>query len=308
MRTLRSGFTLVELLVVIAIIGILVALLLPAVQAAREAARRMQCQSNLKQIGVGLHAYADAYKSLPTGQQAPVSHANWRVLLFPYLERESIYTKLNLKDVYNSPLLAKQVLPEWACPSLSGNETQPAAWVTWWTNNNHQVPAYQGIMGAYPDPNGSTGNIYSSNYGGWWSNNGMLLSNTATRFAYCTDGTSNVIIVAEQSGKVGANDYRNGYYTPWGGVTITLPIGQQAAGSDCWGVGLTCNAYAINARTAASGANTSYVGNSILNSQHPGGINVLMTDGAVRFAPNQIDFSTFQRLCVRADGFDAKAP
>src|SRR5215212_10372863 len=90
----RPAFTLVELLVVIAIIGVLVALLLPAVQAAREAARRMQCQSNLKQIGVGLHTYSDIYKSLPTGQQAPVSHANWRVLLFPYLERESLFQKL----------------------------------------------------------------------------------------------------------------------------------------------------------------------------------------------------------------------
>lgn len=308
MRTLRSAFTLVELLVVIAIIGVLVALLLPAVQAAREAARRMQCQSNLKQIGIGLHTYADTNKSLPTGQQAPVSHANWRVLIFPYLERENIYHKLNLKDVYNSPLLNKQVLPEWSCPSLSASETQPSAWVTWWANNHHQVPAYQGIMGAYPDPNGNTANIYTSNYGGWWSNNGMLLSNDATRFAHCTDGTSNVIIVAEQSGKVGVNDYRNGYYTPWGGVTLTQRIGMQGAGADCWGLGLTCNAYAINSRTAATGANTSYVGNSILNSQHPNGINVLMSDGAVRFVQNQTDFTSFQRLCVRADGFEVSAP
>ncbi len=105
-------------------------------------------------------------------------------------------------------------------------------------------------MGAYPDPNGNTGAIYNSNYGGWWSNNGMLIPNANTTFASCSDGSSNVIIVGEQAAKVGQNDVRNGYYTPWGGVTFGQPIGQQPAGSDCWGLGLTCVAYAINSKTA----------------------------------------------------------
>lgn len=305
----RSAFTLVELLVVIAIIGILVALLLPAVQAAREAGRRMQCQSNMKQVGIALHTYHDTYKRFPTGQQASIQRANWRVHLFPYMEREPFYQKLNLNDVYNSPLLVKTVFPEWQCPSSQAPETQPQSWVTWWANNNHQVPAYIGIMGAYPDPSGVTTSIYNSNYGGWWSNNGMLLANEASRFSDCADGTSNVIIVGEQSGLVGKLDYRNGYYTPWGGVTFGQPIGKQAAGADCWGVGLTCVAYRINSRTASSaGSDTSYKGNTILNSAHPAGINVLLNDGAVRFTGDAFAFNIFQRLCVRSDGLDATAP
>lgn len=301
------GFTLVELLVVIAIIGILVALLLPAVQAAREAGRRMQCQSNIKQVGLALHNHHDTLKKFPFGQSPGVATANWRVRIFPYMEQQPLYSQLsvNLNDVYSPPVLNNLVLSIWSCPSLAARQTQPPEWVTWWANNNHQVPSYIGIMGAYPDPNGNSANIYPSNYGGWWSKNGMLIPNEATSFASCTDGSSNVIIVGEQSGMVGQNDLRNGYFTPWGGVTLWAPIGQQPAGSDCWGLGLTCVAYAINSRVAPAGANTSYVGNSILNSQHPLGINVVMTDGSVQFIPEQIDFTTFQRLCVKADGFVA---
>jgi prepilin-type N-terminal cleavage/methylation domain-containing protein/prepilin-type processing-associated H-X9-DG protein len=305
MRLRKSGFTLVELLVVIAIIGILVALLLPAVQAAREAGRRMSCQNNSKQIGLALHNYHDTLKRFPQGQTAGVGTANWRVRIMPYMEQQPLYSTLNLNDVYSPAVLQNLVLPVYKCPSLAVTDTQPQAWVTWWANNNHQVPSYIGIMGAYPDPNGLATNIYASNYGGWWSSNGMLLANESVSMAACIDGTSNVIMVGEQSGKVGVNDLRNGYYTPWGGVTIPNPISKQPAGADCWGLGLTCVAYAINAKVAAAGANTSYVGNSILNSQHPGGINVVMTDGSVQFVSDQMNFTTFQYLCVKADGFVA---
>ncbi|NBO91848.1 MAG: DUF1559 domain-containing protein [Planctomycetia bacterium] len=304
----RHGFTLIELLVVIAIIAILIGLLLPAVQKVREAAARMQCQNNMKQIGLALHSYHDTMQRFPTGHRASVSSANWRVELFPYLEQANLYQRLNLNDVYNSPDLKGLVLKVYRCPSSSVSETQNPAWVTWWTNNNHQVPSYQGIMGAYPDPAGNTAAIYNSYYGGWWSNNGMLLMSQSTRFSDCTDGTSNTIIVAEQSGRVGTQDYRNGYFTPWGGCTVSQPIGSLPAGQDMWGMGLSCVAYANNSRTAAAGANTSYVGNSILNSFHTGGIIVLMADGSNRFVPDSVDFPTFQRLCTRADGLIANLP
>ncbi|MFM9068057.1 MAG: DUF1559 domain-containing protein [Planctomycetota bacterium] len=87
----RPGFTLVELLVVIAIIGILVALLLPAVQAAREAARRTQCLNNLKQLGLALHNYHDSRRSFPAGASPNVTAFNWRVAIWPFMEQQSLF-------------------------------------------------------------------------------------------------------------------------------------------------------------------------------------------------------------------------
>ena len=99
-ETGRRGFTLIEVLVVIAIIGLLIALLLPAVQAAREAARRMQCVNNLKQIGIALHGYHDAVGSLPW-DEGPDDWNNWsaHVMLLPYLEQGPLYNAINFANV-----------------------------------------------------------------------------------------------------------------------------------------------------------------------------------------------------------------
>jgi prepilin-type N-terminal cleavage/methylation domain-containing protein len=313
LRRLR-GFTLIELLVVIAIIAILIALLVPAVQKVREAAARAQCLNNLKQIGLALHNYHDTYKKFPTGQTSNpggIGHANWRVLILPYLEQAPLYNQLNLNDVYNSGVLSNLILPIWKCPSNALPDFQPQAWVTWWTNHGHMVPSYQGIMGAYPNPNGSNSGYSASNYGGWWCNNGMLLWNQSTRIADCTDGTSNTIIVAEQAGMVqncgyASGDARNGYYTPWGSVTNGSSQGVNTCGTggcgDLWGMGLTCNAYVINSKSCPAGAGFSWGGNTILNSYHTGGINVLLTDASSRFLTESIDFTMFQRACSRNDG------
>ena len=208
------------------------------------------------------------------------------------------------------------VIPTWKCPSSALPDTQPASWTTWWTNNSHQVPAYQGIMGAYPDPNGAA-NYSASNYGGWWTNNGMLLWNTQAKFADCTDGLSNTIVVAEQSGKslncsYASGDARNGYYSPWGGMTNGATNGVTGCGTggcgDMWGLGLTAVAYQNNSSSCPAGAGFSWGGNTLLNSFHTGGINTLAGDGSVRFIPDSIDFPTFQRLCTKADGFTATFP
>ena len=316
----KKGFTLIELLVVIAIIAILIGLLLPAVQKVREAAARMKCQNNLKQIGLGLMNYESANQKFPAGHDNNINSGNWRVDIFSYMELDNVYNQLGSngtwngrqkKAVYVGSPLTNLVISTWKCPSLSLPEIQPQAWVTWWSNQNHMVPSYQGIMGAYPNPDGTNSGYSASNYGGWWTNNGMLLWNQQTKIADCTDGTSNTIFVAEQSGKVqncsyASGDARNGYYTPWGGCTNGSPQGVQSCGTggcgDLWGMGLTANAYAINSTTCPAGAGFSWGGNTILNSNHTNGINVLAVDGSVRFIPNGIDFNLFQRLCSKSDG------
>jgi prepilin-type N-terminal cleavage/methylation domain-containing protein len=317
-RRRKPGFTLVELLVVIAIIGILVALLLPAVQAAREAGRRTSCINNMKQIGLALHNYHDTNRKFPLGQRGSVAWSNWRVEILPFMEQGALYNNINRDDVYSSPAFQNLVLESWRCPSSALPATQPASWVTWWTNFNHMVPGYQGIMGAYPDPAGRPSTHSASNYGGWWCNNGMLLWNEPTTFASCTDGTTNVIIVAEQTGAVlqasgnGAPDLRNGYYTPWGSMTHNSPKGVSSCGAggcgDMWGCGLTCNAYAINSRTAGAGAGFTWGGNTIINSYHPGGANVCLTDASVRFMPQTVNFDVYQRACSRDDGITIELP
>src|SRR5262245_22393651 len=119
----RRAFTLVELLVVIAIIGVLVALLLPAVQAAREAARRMRCSNNLKQLSLGLHNYEDVHKTLPPAG-INTNQMSWLVLVLPYIEQTNLYDRFNFNagawNANNRITIVKRVkIPIINCPSLS---------------------------------------------------------------------------------------------------------------------------------------------------------------------------------------------
>src|SRR5438094_5585349 len=124
----RPGFTLIELLVVIAIIGVLVGLLLPAVQKVREAANRMSCQNNLKQIGLAIHSYQDARACLPRSRLT--NGATWAVLLMPFVEQDNVFRQWNLNQVYilqvrppagqESADIVRTVVKIYYCPSRRG--------------------------------------------------------------------------------------------------------------------------------------------------------------------------------------------
>lgn len=336
-RRRTGGFTLVELLVVIAIIGILVALLLPAVQAAREAARRSQCTNNLKQIGIALHNYHDTYKTFPLGsfnlrETWPSNGTNWRALILPYIEQGSVYDRLSftatshfmaggaagadaLKD---NEVLRGLIVNVYVCPSssikpLSEGHNNPAGVA----QNIH----YVGIQGsARPVPGISSTRGTADCRHGWSSSNGMLCANECFSIADCMDGTSNTLIVAEQSGRVNASPscdnyrgnvaYQNGnrtsnYYGGWYGSRHPRPVNtaNPAACADLWQTGTTCVRFAPNSDFCQNGATESmYRNNTVINSEHPGGINVVLTDGSVQFMSETMDFTDIRRLACRMDG------
>jgi prepilin-type N-terminal cleavage/methylation domain-containing protein len=227
----KRAFTLVELLVVIAIIGVLVALLLPAVQAAREAARRMQCGNHLKQIGLGLQNYHDTFNSLPFGarcRSAPLITGqtqrvgpSWYVGILPFCEQKNLSDRIEQVGVttagadYNSftaptttitkvnQTAHNQKIPWMLCPSSPLPQTDTI------TSTILTVPSYVGIMGAASDtaPNSTPAGeqaFLESRMGtgtaaGRWAGGGLLTFNEAYNMAACIDGTSNTMIVSEIS-------------------------------------------------------------------------------------------------------------
>ena len=238
MKVKQRGFTLVELLVVIAIIGVLVALLLPAVQAAREAARRMQCSNHLKQIGLGLQNYHDVYLSLPFGARSRtiVGTTNgktnrwgpsWYVGVLPFCEQKALSDQMEQRalveahadysTISNSavnmqnkigPAAHNQKIPWMLCPSSPLPQTETISGVILTT------PSYVGIAGANivnnSNPQGNTTGATGEKLftetrfrngvaGGRMSGGGMLIVNESLNMAAAIDGTSNVMIVSEIS-------------------------------------------------------------------------------------------------------------
>ena len=306
-RSARArGFTLIELLVVIAIISVLIALLLPAVQASREAARRVQCVNNLMQIGIALKSYENSFESLPSGVVNPTGpiveaptgyHFNWIVQLLPYLDARPVYRKFD----FNADLYAPQnnsaravLLNVLLCPS-SPRPTRMA-----------QVGPARTIGG---DP-------ALTNYAGCYNdveapidakNNGVFFLNSRIRYEDIEDGSSNTVFIGEKPTEETELGWASGTRStlrnmgwPINARAIPgLPIAPPTlAGDD---PNDTPDQKTAKAAAKATGeANKPIVGS--FGSKHPGGANFGLGDGSVRFLKNSISPRIFLLLGNRADG------
>ncbi len=327
-KTRRHGFTLIELLVVIAIIAVLIALLLPAVQQAREAARRTQCRNNLKQLGLALHNYHDAANSFPIGSRygtGPETHnsgCNWRVSILPYMDQAPLYNKLNFNGAYfggygpsyvanggNEILLGLNV-PGFLCPSSTADPFHPGGTPDFSNSSKALVIHYVGITGAYRDSTSTPAPICQTSTRGMMCANGSLRVNQATNLRDLTDGASNTIIVAEQSGVVGSTSpvpISSNYGGGWTGCFVSYTVAGWPSGTpNVFATGVTTVRFAPNTKTATANASSQpYETNTILNSFHVGGVNVMTADGAVRFVSDSVDISTLLTVCGRNDGLVA---
>jgi prepilin-type N-terminal cleavage/methylation domain-containing protein len=313
----RRGFTLVELLVVIAIIGILIALLLPAVQAAREAARRTQCSNNLKQLALGVHLYHDAHQVLVPGSIGPVNrfgivpqgwrdpkvvgypfgHFGWPAVILPYIEQQNLYDRID----FSKPAYAESV-PEDPIGGLAdaSKERGPAGDLVNQFAADHQPPIFvcPSVERVKPETqfkdyaiNGGTGACCPDR--AWFPEqiaemDGVAYVNGYIPIAHITDGTSNTFLFLEL----------------------------KHSASHSWALeGLGCNQFFFVHHISQGYVNAEYHPGTVKfppNSlqydtrgafgDHPGGITVALCDGQVTFVSDYVDFTVYRAMFTRAGG------
>lgn len=316
-RSVRSGFTLIELLVVIAIIAVLIALLLPAVQQAREAARRMQCKNNLKQLGLALHNYHESFTVFPPASTYPLNtlqaDGGWSVQarILPYVDQANLNNLINFSQTYASqPMVTETRVPIFACPSEVNNQIYPDGAVKW-------VPIN-----------------YAMNYGQWfiWDpiNNqigtGAFGPNGRTSTRDFIDGTSNTLAASEvktwqwylrETGGSPAQPtnpsalsslggtLRNSGHNEWGdgrtnqcGFTTTFGPNTKCPHNNA---GTVVDIDFISRREGNSTTESTYAAITS-RSFHVGVVHSLLMDGSVRAISENIDLNVWRALGTRAGG------
>jgi prepilin-type N-terminal cleavage/methylation domain-containing protein/prepilin-type processing-associated H-X9-DG protein len=311
----RPGFTLIELLVVIAIIAILIALLVPAVQKVREAAARTQCQNNLKQIGLGMHNYANIFRGFPpsatTGSTAsapyfPYQHC-WTAACLPYIEQTAAFNLYNYKANWNDPsnyTAIRTSLVIFACPSTP--------------NANRYDPTIvaQPACGDYDAVNAIKNFVAINCFGIPGITNaddprivGAMRRDQVTAFTSITDGTSNTILVAEDSGRSDFYAFgpkQVGYAQSGQGCIINgTNVCKQGGWADPGGPFSIDGANTNGSVPGPCPLNCS--NNSELYSFHTAGANAVFADGSVHFLHDSINLCTLAALTTRAGGETAAA-
>jgi len=286
------GFTLIELLVVVGIIGVLVALLLPAVQAAREAARRTQCQNNLKQIGLAIQNYHDVHNRFPTGYISRFDSSGndlgpgwgWATAILPELEQSALFDKIHFDKNIEDPVnLAVRTTPvaTLLCPSDS---TQPL-----WTAKRYDTAGntLQTIC-----------DVASSNYVGVFGTtepgvdgDGCFSRDLDLRFADLVDGASHTLLVGERSANLGPATWV-GVVTP---ANLFPPVGSPFPPVLNNASGMT-----LGHTGDGNGPNAAFSYVNQFWSRHPGGSHFLFADGHLSFVSSSVDYALYLAATTRA--------
>ncbi|VTR98721.1 DUF1559 domain-containing protein [Tuwongella immobilis] len=316
----RRGFTLIELLVVIAIIAILIGLLLPAVQKVREAAARMQCQNQMKQLALATHSFHDANNAFPSSRDSNSISAH--AYLLPYIEQDNVFRTVNFTVSWNNALNATPRgtnIKTFLCPSDPVTSV-PAGWA----GNNYRVNQGSGILWGLPPTDPSNVNY------GMPAPNGPFFLNSKITFTGITDGTSNTAAWSEHR----KGDFNNGVASE----SDTLYLGQAA------GYYPATPDESVNFQTTLDWRNLTFQGMSDVgapwlygyhsttiyfhvslpntrsamyppgristtaDSNHTGGVNVAMCDGSVRFVSNTVPLNVWRAIGSRDGGESLTLP
>jgi prepilin-type N-terminal cleavage/methylation domain-containing protein len=297
----RTAFTLIELLVVIAIIGILIGLLLPAVQKVREAANRMKCQNNLKQLGIACHNYHSVMGVLPEGiANGSWGHGTWLILVLPYLEQASLARKYVdygnpsgkvYYDAANLPV-TKTHLPILTCPS----DVPAVSSETWSGTSYHNYLVNFGNTAVGE----STNDYLVQNYNGVVFAGAPFTVAIGQPLTSITDGTSNTLLAAEviQGHK---NDLRG--LSWWGsGAGFMTYLGPNDTNPDVlWSDLSWCNPNPPNPPCTTYQGGTNWR-TYAARSRHPGGVSVALCDGSTRFVANSVDRTIWRALGTSQGG------